>query len=135
MPDAEHEETAPQSSTLIIRKMVCSLVGKSEPIKIVLGTLAYRSYGKETSTEQFCCSYGLNPDYLETIARSGLNISAVGPDGEARIAELSGRRFFLATLFLPQLSSTAEEPHPLITAYLKAALEYQTLADGSILRK
>ena len=123
MPEAEHEETAPDASTLIISKMVCSLAGKSEQIKIVPGTLAYRSYRKEVSTEQFRCSYGLNPDYLETIARSGLKISAVGPDREARIIELSTRRFFLATLFLPQLSSTPEEPHPLITAYLKAAAE------------
>ncbi len=125
MPDAEHEETAPQSSTLLISKMVCSLAGKSEQIKIVPGTLAYRSYGKENSTEQFRCSYGLNPDYLETIAGSGLKISAVGPQGEARIVELSSRRFFLATLFLPQLSSTPEEPHPLITAYLQAAADFR----------
>ncbi len=123
MPDAEHEETAPQAGTLLISKMVCSLAGKSEQIKIAPGTLAYRSYGKEISTEQFRCNFGLNPDYWETISRSGLKISAVGPEGEARIVELPTHRFFLATLFLPQLSSTPARPHPLLVEFLRAAIE------------
>jgi CTP synthase (UTP-ammonia lyase) len=38
-----------------------------------------------------------------------------------RAIELPRHRFFVATLFQPQLSSTAEEPHPLILAYLEAA--------------
>jgi CTP synthase (UTP-ammonia lyase) len=38
------------------------------------------------------------------------------------MVELTGRRFFMATLFLPQLSSTPTTPHPIIMAYLQAAL-------------
>ena len=125
MQEAEHEETAPQSSTLVISRLVCSLAGKSEPIAIVPGTVAYQSYGKNRSTEQFRCSYGLNPDYLETITRGGLKISGIGPEGEARIVELPSNQFFLATLFLPQLSSTPENPHPLLTAFLRAAVDYR----------
>jgi CTP synthase (UTP-ammonia lyase) len=32
--------------------------------------------------------------------------------------------FYVATLFLPQLSSTPERPHPFIVVYLKAALAF-----------
>jgi CTP synthase (UTP-ammonia lyase) len=42
-------------------------------------------------------------------------------DGETRILELPEHPFFVATLFVPPLTSTAEQPHPLIMAYLQAA--------------
>ena len=36
----------------------------------------------------------------------------------------SGHPFYVATLFLPQVSSKPKSPHPLIVAYLKAALSF-----------
>ncbi|MCK7513630.1 MAG: hypothetical protein MZV70_62820 [Desulfobacterales bacterium] len=36
----------------------------------------------------------------------------VDREGEARVVELTSHRFFLATLFLPQLASSLEAPHP-----------------------
>ena len=54
-----------------------------------------------------------------------LRVVARGPAGEARAIELPGRRFFLATLFQPQLSSTPERPHPVIVAYLEAAAAFK----------
>jgi CTP synthase (UTP-ammonia lyase) len=35
--------------------------------------------------------------------------------------ELPGRRFFIATLYQPQLSSTEDRPHPVIVEFLAAA--------------
>ena len=40
-----------------------------------------------------------------------------------RIIELSDHRFFIATLFLPQLTSKPKQPHPLLEAFLLAALD------------
>ena len=120
--DAEHEETAPQASHLVISKLVCSLVGKTGIVHIVPGTVARRLYGKEEVSEQFRCNYGLNPEYQETIGRGELRVSGLGPDGEARIVELPDHRFYLATLFLPQLSSAPDKPHPIILGYLQAAM-------------
>lgn len=44
----------------------------------------------------------------------------VGTDkiGDTRTLELSSNKFFIATLFQPQLSSSPEDPHKLILAYL-----------------
>jgi CTP synthase (UTP-ammonia lyase) len=53
---------------------------------------------------------------------SGLRFTALGEHGEVRAAELPRHRFFLATLFLPQHRSTPDQPHPLVVAYLRAAL-------------
>jgi CTP synthase (UTP-ammonia lyase) len=123
LQEAEHEETAPEASQLVISKLACSLVGSTEPVTIMPGTLTHQIYGKTKVVEQFACSYGLNPAYAEQITVGGLKIAGLGPDGEVRVVELPAHRFFIATLFLPQLSSTAERPHPLLLAYLKAAQE------------
>lgn len=123
--DAEHEETAPEASKLVISKLTCSLVGKTEAVKIMPGTRAHQVYGKEEASEQFRCNYGLNPAYREQIGSEELKVVGVDHDGQARIVELPYHRFFIATLFLPQLSSSPDTPHPLIMAYLKAAIAFQ----------
>ena len=121
MEDAEHEESAPNASNLLISKLSCSLVGVTQQVKIRPGTLAHQIYQTEAVTEQFRCNYGLNPKYRDEISQSALRVAGIDVEGEVRIVELSQHRFFVATLFLPQLSSTPETPHPLIMAYLKAA--------------
>lgn len=124
MPDAEHEETAPGATTLLIRKLACSLVGKAQTIHITPRSCAYQAYGEEEVTEQFRCNYGLNPRFRDRVETGPLKITGVDLEGGARIAELSDHPFYVATLFLPQISSSVERPHPLIVAYLKAALAF-----------
>jgi CTP synthase (UTP-ammonia lyase) len=40
---------------------------------------------------------------------------------------LSGHPFFVATLFVPQARSTADQPHPLVTAFVKAVQENRSV--------
>jgi len=68
------------------------------------------------------CNYELNPEYRERLENSGLKVSGVSDNGGARIVELPDHRFFIATGFLPDMSSEENRPHPLIVAYLKAAM-------------
>ncbi len=123
--DAKHEETAPHASRLVISRLTCSLAGQTQSIKITPGTCAHQAYGKEDVVEEFRCSYGLNPAYRSAIGNGGLKIAGVDLDSEVRIVELPDHRFFMATLFVPQLSSRPDMPHPLIIAYLKAVLAFQ----------
>ena len=125
IPDAEHEESTPEASNLVISKLSCSLVDQALAIKIVPGTLAHRVYGKVEIVEEFRCNYGLNPEYRDKIGAGGLKVSGMDSSGEVRIVELPNHHFFIATLFLPQLSSSLERPHCLIVAYLKAAMAFQ----------
>jgi CTP synthase (UTP-ammonia lyase) len=113
---------------LVISKMTCSLVGVSQPIFIRSGTRTEEFYGKE-ATEQFRCSYGLAPEYRRQIAANELQVTAVGPDDEARVVELPRHCFFLATLYLPQLLSSVANPHPLIVAFLRAAARLEGRRD------
>lgn len=70
--------------------------------------------------EEYFCNYEVNPKYLTDFAAAGLQLTAFDDNGELRAVELPGERFFIATLFQPQLSSTEARPHPLIVAYLRA---------------
>lgn len=90
-------------------------------IKVKSGSLVYRAYRQTEIGEQFNCNYELNPVYRQDLESAGLIVSGESENGGTRIIELPDRRFFLATGFLPQLSSSAEHPHPLILAYLEAA--------------
>ena len=119
--DAEHEESAPQGSQLVISRLSCSLANQTERVTILPGTLAHRAYARPSAAEQYACRYGLNPAYRPAVLAGGLVISGEGAEGEARMVELPAHPFFIATLFLPQLSSSQERPHPLIKAYLEAA--------------
>ena len=132
MEEAEHEETAPGAPTLVVSRLACSLVGMTEVIKFSPHTVAHRAYGKDETTEEFRCNFGLNPNYLPYFSKGPLKVTGMDRNGEARILELSGHPFFIATLFLPQLSSHLSAPHPLVLAYLKAASAFRDRAGGAI---
>ena len=123
LQDAAHEEATPDGSTLVISRLACSLVGQAQAVEILPGTRTHQAYGVDSAIEPFRCSYGLNPLYREALGGGPLRVAGADAHGEVRIVELPAHRFYVATLFLPQLSSSPEEPHPLILAYLKAAMD------------
>jgi CTP synthase (UTP-ammonia lyase) len=126
MKEAEHEETAPAAPTLLVSKLTFSLAGKSQTIKILPNSLLHQAYGCDEATEQFACSYGLNPQFRYKIEKGGLKVTGTDLDGEVRVVELSDHPFYVATLFVPQVSSQPANPHPLIFAFLKAAISFQS---------
>ena len=88
-------------------------------IRLKPGSRAYRIFKREQITEEYFCNYEVNPDYEAKLEAAGLHITGRGPGGEARIEELAHDRFFVATLFQPQLTSAATgRPHPFILEYL-----------------
>ena len=95
----------------------------ADPLKIVPGTLLHKICGSEDHSEQYYCNYGVNEEYERQFVAAGLVVNARGTQGETRAVELPSHPFFIATLFQPQLSSRPENPHPLLMAFLRAALE------------
>ncbi len=75
--------------------------------------------------EEFQCNYALNPQFRDRFEREKLKITGLDLGGEVRIVELTDHPFYVATLFVPQLSSRPGNPHPLIVSYLKAALAFR----------
>jgi CTP synthase (UTP-ammonia lyase) len=88
---------------------------------VLPGTRAAELYRAPRVVESYMCNYGIAPEWEERFAAGGMRVSARGDDGEVRIIELDEHPFFLATLFLPQLQSTAGAPHPLLRAFVEAA--------------
>jgi CTP synthase (UTP-ammonia lyase) len=121
--DAAHAESDPDASILFITPLACSLVGKMLRVHLNPASRVFRMYQRAVAQEQFYCQFGLNPDYQATLHDGGLRVVGVDDDQTARIVELPDHPFFVGTLFVPPLTSTAEQPHPLITAYLQAAAD------------
>jgi CTP synthase (UTP-ammonia lyase) len=120
IPNAEHEETSPHASHLFISRLACSLVGRTMNITLEPDSLIAKMYGRTTTTEQYLCSFGVNPECVELLRTSALRIVGSDEEGIVRAVELAGHPFFVGTLFIPQLSSRPESPHPLIAAFIKA---------------
>jgi CTP synthase (UTP-ammonia lyase) len=130
--DAEHAEYDPRAKRQVIRALPCSLAGKALHVDLAPGSLARRIYGRDQIEETYHCNCGLDPAYRAQLETAGLRVTGVEAGlagapaesvGETRIVELPTHPFFLATLFVPQMRSTRESPHPLIVAFLRAALD------------
>jgi CTP synthase (UTP-ammonia lyase) len=124
--DAQHAEYDPYASRLFITTLTCSLAGKTLLIDIVPGSLAWRIYGRRKVEERYHCDFGLSTACRSQLEDAGLLTTGVeaGDEqsrGESRIVELPTHPFFVATLFVPQMRSTTESPHPLIEAFLRAS--------------
>jgi CTP synthase (UTP-ammonia lyase) len=128
--DAQHAEYDPYASELFISALSCSLVGQTMNVRLDPGSRAAHFYDKSEVSEQYYCNFGLNPEHQQRLNDGGLRVVGTDQDGEARVLELPNRRFYLATLFVPQLNSQPGSPHPLIVAYLQAAA--QTERAGSL---
>lgn len=78
-------------------------------------------YRRTAVAEHYRCRFGLNPEYLAPLHWGGLRVTGVDELGVATVVEFPAHPFFLATLFLPEHTSRAGAPHPLVTAYLRTA--------------
>jgi CTP synthase (UTP-ammonia lyase) len=108
---------------LFITALSCSLVGQTMTVMVRKNTTAARLYPSSRISEKYYCNFGLNLNHLPALTAAGLVVSGTDQDGEPRILELPSLRYFLATLFVPQTSSTPEAPHPLIDGLLRAATQ------------
>lgn len=96
--------------------------------KLTKGTIAEEAYGAKSVEERHRHRYEVSPAYVERLEKSGLVFSGKSPDGTLmEIAELpkgTGKGehpFFLGTQFHPELLARPLAPHPLFTAFVKAA--------------
>lgn len=118
--DAGHAELDPEGERLGITPLSCSLKGQAMPVTLVEGSVVAAAYGREQTTERYYCDFGLNPAYVDDLAGAGLVVTGTGPEGEPRVVEAPGHRFFVGTLFVPQSLSSPASPAPLVTALLAA---------------
>jgi CTP synthase (UTP-ammonia lyase) len=119
--NAQHGENDPYASQLFISELYCSLFGRKLPLTFVPDSQVARIYGSVTATEQYYCSFGVNPEVVPLLKSGELKITGSDEEGEIRVVELPDHPFYIGALFVPQTRSTSESPHPLVTEFLWAA--------------
>jgi CTP synthase (UTP-ammonia lyase) len=144
--DADSAENNSGSKNIVIYPVACAvpgrkadapkLSGKVPEIRLRPGSYLQSFYGKdkEIVTEEFFCNFEVNPEYEWCAMEAGFPVVARGAQGEIRALESPTHRFFVATLFQPQLSSTEKNPHPLVLAFVQAAADWgRKKLDDSVL--
>ena len=121
LEQADHAESNTQTSLPIIAPLSCSLVEEQDTIYLKLGSRVAAIYGASEIVEMYHCRYGLNPDYQPLFDQGALHITGVDIHGEARVFELDGHPFFLATLFQPERAALKGMVPPLVEAFLQVA--------------
>jgi CTP synthase (UTP-ammonia lyase) len=131
LPDADTAENDPADrANAVISLVACETpsqtsarlngAGVAVPVS---GTLIFKLCGSADLSGQYFCSYEVNNDFVPKWEAAGLRVAARGAEGEMRAFDLPAHRFFLATLFQPQLSSSFDAPHPLIEGFLRACAQ------------
>ena len=121
--NANHEETSPDSEDLLIAKLSCSLVEQEEELELTApGSMLFSIIKKDHLLGRYFCNYGLNSAYVDTLKARGLKITAVSSDKQVRAFELENHPFFIGSLFQPALTSSNEEPNPIIVTFFEKAL-------------
>lgn len=90
------------------------------------GSIVARAYGKPRVSERHRHRYEVNNAFRTEIEASGLSFSGTSEDGNlCEFAELpsSEHPFFVSTQAHPELKARPLDPHPLFTAFIKAAID------------
>lgn len=85
---------------------------------------SYEVYQKEEIQERHRHRYEVNNDYRDILAKSGMNLCGLSPDGKiVEMIELKEHPWFIATQAHPELKSRPNKPHPLFKGFVEAAAE------------
>lgn len=95
--------------------------------KLMRGSLAHKIYGTPTVLERHRHRYEINlAQYADIFEQAGLIFSGISADDTLpEILERTDHKFFIATQAHPEFKSTPFSPHPMFSAFIKAALEHQ----------
>jgi CTP synthase (UTP-ammonia lyase) len=129
LDDAAHAETDPDAPDPVVARLSCSLVGEERPVTAVAGTRIAGLCGTAPFKGFHWCNYGLLPSREAALVEAGLVVSARAPDAGVEAVELPGHPFYLATLFQPQVGSSASgRLNPVIDALISASRQSSPIA-------
>ncbi len=92
--------------------------------KLQKGSIVGNAYGAGVVTERHRHRYEVNGNYIEALADAGLVFSGMSPDARlAEYIELPSKEhpFFVGTQAHPEFLARPLRPHPLFSAFIKAA--------------
>jgi len=102
------------------------------PVMLAEGSGASRAYGQGVIQERHRHRYEVNNDYLPALEKNGLRISGIWAEKQlVEIIELTDHPWFVAGQFHPEFLSKPWAPHPLFAAFIRAALDHQSVSPGA----
>ena len=123
-PEAEELVIAMLQEQKHVKDRGASMRLGAYPCKLKEGSLAHAIYGAAEIQERHRHRFEVAPEYHERLEEGGLVLSGLSPDGKlAEMIELPGHPFFLGCQFHPEFKSRPFAPHPLFTAFVRAARE------------
>jgi len=91
---------------------------------LVKNSLTAKTYGSCHIIERHRHRYEVNQKFLPEIAKGGLLISGMSPDGKlVEFIEAPKNKYFVATQAHPEFKSRPTRPHPLFVGLIKACLD------------
>ncbi|MBI5816265.1 MAG: CTP synthase [Nitrospinae bacterium] len=133
MEGANSTEFNPKSPHPVIDIMADQLITSQKggtmrlgsfPCHIRSGSRAHEAYGSREITERHRHRFEFNNKYRMRLEEAGLMFSGQSPDGRlVEIIELPDHPWFVAGQFHPEFKSSPMKPHPLFTAFVKAAMK------------
>jgi CTP synthase (UTP-ammonia lyase) len=120
--DATHAEAESETNgaTAVITPLSCGVLAGEGGIRLVPGTRLADAYGADSASEEYLCSYGVNPAFRAVLASGPLREAATDAQGDLRAVELDDHPFFVATLFQPERAALKDRPAPLVDAFVRA---------------
>ena len=90
------------------------------------GSRAAKAYGRNHISERHRHRYEFNNQYLAQFEAAGMQATGTNPEtGLVEVIELPNHPWFVAGQFHPELKSTVEQPHPLFTRFVRAAIQHR----------
>jgi CTP synthase (UTP-ammonia lyase) len=124
LASASHAESDGVDDTNVVRALACSLDGEERLVRPLAGTRFARLVDGEPFVGMHYCSYGPGTEALQRLVEGGMVIEATADDAEAEVIELPTNRFFMLSLFQPQIGAVAGKPlHPLLREFVRCARE------------
>jgi CTP synthase len=92
--------------------------------RLAPGSVVQRAYGEEVVSERHRHRYEVNNRFRARLEEEGMVWSGFSPDERlVEFLELPEHPFFVATQAHPEFKSRPDRPHPLFSAFVRAALE------------
>lgn len=122
VPGASHAESDGVDDKNVVHPLACSLHGQERVIRPIPGTRFSRLVNDEPFVGMHYCNYNPGSEELRRLVEAGMVIAATAEDADAEVIELPRNRFFMLTLFQPQIGALARKPvHPLLREFVRSA--------------
>jgi CTP synthase (UTP-ammonia lyase) len=122
LTDADHEEIRPDAACLLVCRLSSPMVEREGRVTLQSGSRLQKLYGGNSALEVYHCNFGLSRSFESVLDDGHLRFSARDALGGVHAVELKEQPFFVATLFQPERAGLRSRTHPIVRAFVAAAL-------------